>query len=215
MLTQSQMGRFAMDTFFTLTTIAAVFFVGLVSPGPNFIVVTSTAMSSSRKAGLMAAAGLACASLTWTILSIFGLGVVLHQFPWVYTAVKAIGAAYLIWLGLKMLVAKTPSQGGNMPIAATPEQAFLKAYGVSLTNPKSAAFFASAFAALIPSSAPIWLYTAIALIVFSLSMAWHGLLALGFSTQTVREKFTSYERCLNVVFGTFLTVLGVRLLASR
>ncbi len=114
-----------------------------------------------------------------------------------------------------MLVAKTHSQGASVSIAATPKQAFLKAYGVSLTNPKSAAFFASAFAALIPSSAPLWLYTAILFIVFSLSMAWHGLLALGFSTKTVRDKFISYERQLNVVFGTFLTFLGLRLLASR
>lgn len=204
-----------MQHWVTLSTIATVFIVGLVSPGPNFIVVTSTAMTSSRRAGLIAATGLAFASLTWTVLSIFGLGILLHKFPGLYAAVKWIGAFYLIWLGVKMLLPKSGKTVEAVAKPATASAAFTKAYFVSLTNPKSAAFFASVFAALIPAHAPGWLYFAVAATAFLLSLGWHGLLAICFSTDAVRSKFVSYERYLNYVFGSFLTLLGARLLVSN
>ena len=76
----------------------------MVSPGPNFAIVTSTATSVSRRAGLLTALGLAAATGTWVLLAVAGVGVLLAQVPWVFATVKAAGAAYLIWLGIKMIL---------------------------------------------------------------------------------------------------------------
>jgi len=57
----------------SLATIACLVLLGCISPGPNFLVVTSTAMSVSRGAGLAAGLGVALASLTWASLAVAGL----------------------------------------------------------------------------------------------------------------------------------------------
>jgi threonine efflux protein len=81
----------------------------VISPGPNFAIVTSTAVNVSSRAGVLAGLGLAAASGKWALLAVAGIGVILTQIPWIYTAVKVAGAAYLIWLGVKMILGRSSS----------------------------------------------------------------------------------------------------------
>ncbi|RFB88825.1 hypothetical protein B5K11_25610 [Rhizobium leguminosarum bv. trifolii] len=199
----------------TLVTLASVFALGLISPGPNFVIVTSTAIGHSRRAGMMAAMGLAAASLTWTLLAILGIGILISQVQWVYAAVKVTGAVYLIWLGIKMMIPARMEAAIDGPAVAEGWLAFKKAYFVSLTNPKSAAFFASIFAAMIPAHAPLWLYVATLVMAGSFSAIWHGALAIFFSNTRVQARFQAWKNQINAVLGGVLILLGVKLLVSR
>ncbi len=59
-----------------------------ISPGPNFAVVTGTALTVSRSAGIFVGLGLAIATLTWSLLTIAGIGVIATQFPWISTRAR-------------------------------------------------------------------------------------------------------------------------------
>jgi len=87
-----------------LLIIAGVLFLSVLSPGPNFAIVTSTAMTVSRRAGMLAALGLAAASFSWALLAVAGLGLIVARLPWIHAAVQMAGAVYLIWIGGKMLI---------------------------------------------------------------------------------------------------------------
>ncbi len=198
-----------------LLTIAGVLFLGVASPGPNVAIVTSTALGASRHAGVLAGMGLATASFTWVVLTIAGLGFILSHTPWVYAAVKTAGAAYLIYLGAKMLLgARKPMAAGDRA-GMRGSAAFRKAFVVSMTNPKSLAFYGSIFTVMVPPSAPLWFYVATAAITTLVSAGWYCSLALLFSHGAAQRIFSRAKTAIEATMGVVLIVMGGRLLLSR
>ncbi len=143
-----------------VSALAALFAVHLLvvaSPGPAFLAVSRTAISTSRAAGVVAAAAMATGALIWAVATLFGLHVLFAKAPWLYDAMRLGGAAYLIYLGLGML--RGAWRGGAIAAeVAVPagHRTFLRALGVQLSNPKAAVFFGSIFVTLLPAEAPLW-----------------------------------------------------------
>ena len=132
--------------------------LSVISPGPNFMLVTSTAMRASRRAGLAVATGLALATLSWVLLTEAGFALLLAPGTMAAEIVRIVGAAYLIVLGIKMMSgARKPLPQGPVAAAQGSWAALRKGYLVSMTNPKSIAFYASILGALMPAHAPFWL----------------------------------------------------------
>jgi len=198
-----------------LLTITGVLALSLLSPGPNFVIVTSTAMTHSRRAGVMIGLGLAAASCTWALLAVAGLALIIGKAGWLYVAIKLAGAVYLIVLGIRMVL------GARRPLPASPGieagnlAAMRKGFVVSMTNPKSIAFYGSIFAIMVPAHAPVWVYAAIVLISAVLSALWYCGLALLFSKGAVRRQFARVKAWVETAMGLVLIGLGGRLLVSR
>lgn len=204
-----------MQEVLQLLTIAGVLLLSAISPGPNFAIVTSTAMSVSRSTGVLAGLGLAAASFTWALLAVAGIGIILTQFPWIYVAVKVAGAVYLIWLGFKMLLgARKPLETAN-GAGITGAAAFRKAYLVSMTNPKSVAFYGSIFTVLVPPHAALWFYAAVLVIAALVSAGWYCGLALLFSHGSARRIFAKAKTGIEATMGVILIGMGGKLLLSR
>jgi threonine efflux protein len=198
-----------------LLAITGVLFLGIASPGPNFAMVTSTAMTVSRRAGLFAALGLGAASGTWTLAVVAGVGIILAHAPWIYTTIRIAGAAYLIWLGLKLLWEARKPMTPAQPSNASRSAAFRKAYLVSMTNPKSVAFYGSILTVMVPASAPAWFYAAIVGIAFVISAGWYCAMALLFSHSAARNLFARAKLYIESAMGLVLVGLGARMLAGR
>src|SRR5262245_66556039 len=143
-----------------VSALAALFAVHLLvvaSPGPAFLAVSRTAISSSRAAGVTAAAAMATGALIWAIATLFGLDILFAKAPWLYDAMRLGGAAYLIYLGLGML--RSAWRGERLKsddVAVSGNRTFLRSLGVQLSNPKAAVFFGSIFVALLPAASPLW-----------------------------------------------------------
>lgn len=200
----------------TLATLTGVLALSLVSPGPNFVLVTSTAMRSSRRAGLAAAGGLALATLSWTLLTEAGFALLLAPGTLAVEVVRVAGAAYLIVIGIRMVIgARRPLPDAPVADPGGSWAALRKGYLVSMTNPKSLAFYASVLGTMMPARAPTWFEASVVAIAFSLSALWYGALALAFSGDRVRRGFARVKAGLETVMGLCLVALGGRLLASR
>ncbi|MBB4234163.1 LysE family translocator [Rhizobium esperanzae] len=204
-----------MEYIDSLALLVSVYVASLVSPGPNFIIVTSTSMTASRAAGLFAGLGLAIASLTWAVMAMAGLGFLLTHFEWLHITLQVAGALYLIWLGLKMIRGAAKPLKATGPTDVAWRSAMRRAYVVSMTNPKSVAFFGSIFALVIPTHAPIWLYCVIALTCFLLSALWYCGLAFFFSNPRVSAGFLRFKASIERVMGATLILIGGRLLWAR
>ncbi len=205
-----------MDYLGALLAISGVLVLSVISPGPNFAIVTSTATLSSRRAGVATGLGLAAASATWALLAVAGLGLIVSQVEWLYLGIKLAGAAYLIWLGLRMIL------GAGRPAVAAPGRlessafaAARKGYLVSMTNPKALAFYGSIFAVMVPVHAPDWFYAAIVVIAAAVSGLWYCGMAMLFSNPSVRAGFMRFKALFETLMGVFLLGLGGRLLLSR
>ena len=204
-----------MDYIGSLATLSGIIAISAISPGPNFVIVSSTAMRGSRKAGLGAGLGLAGASLTWTVLAIFGLGLLLAHATWIIEAIRIVGAVYIIYLGVKMILGARKALDLSCPTPqVSPWISMRKAYFVSMGNPKSLAFYGSIFALMIPPHAPIWFYMAIIMIATSISAVWHCGVALMFSSSAVQRGFARVKTSVETAIGLCLVGIGGKLLVE-
>lgn len=206
-----------MDYAPSLATIAGVFLLGCLSPGPNFLMVTTQAVTVSRRAGVLAGLGVALASLAWASLTIGGLSLVLQHAAWLLTALRLTGAAYLIYLGVRTIFgARRPMPAQGAAGSDTPPwQDVWSGFLTSMTNPKAAAFFGSLFVVTLPIGAPPWVYGLTLAIVVALSAAQHCGLALFFSLGPVQAAYRRSKTTVSTVMGSVLVLLGIRLLVAR
>jgi threonine efflux protein len=202
-----------------LLSIAVIQFLAAASPGPTFIVVSGYSVNQSRGYGALAALGVSLATIAWVALAVCGLGTVLGSFPETHLILRFVGAAYLIWVGAKMLLAAlrvNPHVTVHSPLkAASPWQPARAGFLTNMTNPKSIAYYSSLFAAMMPHNPPGWFLVAAAGTAVFVSAAWWFTVALFFSMDQFRHAYTRVQRRLNAVFGGLLIILGFRLAFSR
>ena len=128
----------------------------LLIPGPTVLLVLSYALSKGRSVAVSSAAGVALGDLVAMTASLLGLGALVMASATLFTALKWVGAAYLIWLGIK-LIRSAPSEGLHMPASAdiTGRGVFWHATAVTALNPKSIAFFIAFVPQFITVGAPL------------------------------------------------------------
>ncbi|MFB9487460.1 LysE family translocator, partial [Nonomuraea dietziae] len=85
---------------------------------------------------------------------------------------------------------------------------------VQLSNPKAAIVYASVFAALLPSSPPVWLYIALPLSIFVVEAGWYSLVSLGLSHSRIRVLYARGKKWVDRAASAFLAALGLRLLLT-
>ncbi len=150
-------------------------------PGPNTVVVTYFSARTSRQAGLKAVAGIVLGSAIWVILSMLGVGVLLVEAGTLYNALRLLGAVYLIYVGVKMLISGT-QPSAEQRLAQASGSPMLAGLLTTLSNPKSAVFWTSVFVVVVPAHAPPWFYGAVVLLIVVQSALWYAIVALALST---------------------------------
>ena len=110
-------------------------------PGPTVLLVVSYALGHGRRYALATTAGVALGDFTAMTASMLGLGVVLAASATLFTALKWVGAAYLVYLGVKLW--RAPVGEGDAPDTSETRtgRIFAHAYAVTALNPKSIIFF--------------------------------------------------------------------------
>lgn len=121
-------------------TVAAM--VVLIIPGPTIIFVVSQAVAHGRRAVIPLAVGVTLGDLTAMTFSLLGLGAVLTASAALFSTLKWLGAAYLVYLGVKLWRSKTTIADIQSEAAGTSSRSLLKsAFIVTALNPKSISFF--------------------------------------------------------------------------
>lgn len=207
-----------MDYLPHILTAYGVFLLGIMSPGPNVLAVMGISMGVSRKAGLAAGLGMGTGTLIWSSLSVMGLTVVLSTFAELSLILKIAGGSYLIWLGVKSL--RAALRGGELQLRkAEGAQSFARYYRrgflIQMSNPKAALFWLSIMSLVLQPGAPVWVGLAIIAGTTTLSLTWHGSLALLFSTRLVLAFYRRARRAIDAVLGAFFMVIGGRILLSH
>jgi threonine efflux protein len=198
-----------------LLGIALIHFPVMVSPGPNFLLVTQTAVSQSRRAAVLTALGIATGAVLWSGMAAIGVGILLTKPGWLFRVLRILGGAYIVYIGIRMWLKK----GKKILVsteATSDHGSGLRVYRMglftNLTNPKSAVFFGSIFTALIGPSLPIWLRVAAVCIIGFNAVWWHVTLAFVFSGKRVQRIYTAIHKWVDWVAGGFLTFSGLRLI---
>ena len=126
----------------TLLIFTAAALILNLSPGPSNFYVMSRSLAQGPEAGLLAAAGLALGSLVHVAAGALGLSAIFLYAPAAFTAVKLIGAAYLVYLGVRMILAKpAPLPTKTVRAGKTKRRILGESALVEALNPKTALFF--------------------------------------------------------------------------
>ncbi len=119
---------------------SAASIVLLVIPGPTVLLVVSYALGQGWKAAFPMAVGVALGDFTAMTLSMLGVGALLAASATVFTAVKWAGAAYLVWLGIKLFRAGGALHASARHDKVHPVRMLVHAWLVTALNPKSITF---------------------------------------------------------------------------
>ena len=202
----------------SLLTITGIWLLTVVSPGPNFLATMHAAVTRSRRAGLLVAAGVAVGTTLWAAASLAGLGLLFQTAGWLYHVVRIVGALYLIYVGVRMiLAARRPAAPVSLSGQATASgaRAFRLGLLTDLANPKAAAFFTSLFAVAVPPDAPLWFDGLIVATVVVMAGGWYATVALAVSWQPVATAYRRLERVITAAAGAVFVGFGIRLAADR
>jgi threonine/homoserine/homoserine lactone efflux protein len=160
-----------------VTFLIALFFLE-ISPGPDMMLILARGIGQGRKIAFMSVVGMIfVAGIVQVGLLVLGLASLLQAVPAAMTALRWIGGAYLIWLGIGMI---RSSLGGKRPVTAAHRlsawSAMREGATNSLTNPKSLLFMFAFLPQFVdPQAGPVWLQ----LLVLGALQKFAGILSLG------------------------------------
>jgi threonine/homoserine/homoserine lactone efflux protein len=113
----------------------------LLTPGPAVLYIVARSVEQGRAAGLVSVLGIHLGTIVHILAAAVGLSALLVSSALAFAIVKYLGAAYLIWVGLRTLMAKNPETGAPTAPAAPLRRVFRDGFVVNLFNPKTAIFF--------------------------------------------------------------------------
>ena len=191
----------------------------IATPGQDMLYVITRSLAQGRAAGVYSAIGVCLGIVAHTALAALGVGAILSAGEGVFLVLKFAGAAYLVWLGLRLLLSRAVAAQGAARMPALPPVALVRQGMLSnLTNPKIVLFFFAFLPQFVdPASAHPTrdlvflglLYAALALPV----KVGVGIAAGSLSERVIRKP--GVLAWMNRASGTVLVALGLRLAAAE
>jgi threonine/homoserine/homoserine lactone efflux protein len=191
----------------------AVSAVVIVTPGQDTALTIRNTLLGGRRNGVLTALGVSAGQATWALATSAGIAALLQASEPAFVAVKLVGAAYLVFLGLQTLVPALRSRAAK-PTASPRGRPLRQGFVSNLGNPKMAIFFTSLlpqFAAQ-PSVGPLLF---LGLVFSTMTLAW--LVGYAFAVATAGDllRRSRVRRVLDALTGTVLVAFELRLAAEQ
>lgn len=201
-----------MPDFSAVGALLTVYIWGVILPGPNFIAVSHKAVTGDLKRALALVAGIVTVNMFWATSAILGVAAVFAVFPWLALGVKLVGAAYLVWFGLRLIVTakRALPDGPAESVAETTWHAYRRGVTVNIVNPKAIAFYAAVISSAAPAHVSVATLLAMLACIATISSGWYGAVAVFFSREAVVRWFRRSAATFNRVCGAALIALGLR-----
>ncbi len=190
-------------------------------PGPSTLYAAAQTIARGRRGGFMASLGIHVGGYVHVIAAALGLAVLFNAVPVLYAAMKLAGAAYLIWLGTRFLLAKSQPDA-KLPVAAhtrSSGRAFWESAMVEVLNPKTAIFYVAFLPQFTDPTAalPLWGQLFLLGTFVNLMFSSADLLCVVLAERITKVFRTSQgaSRLANRIGGGILIALGVNLATAR
>ncbi|MEN8637432.1 LysE family translocator [Pseudoalteromonas distincta] len=197
-------------------SLAAICMMGAMSPGPSLAVVLKHSLNGSMKNGMLAALSHGIGVGLYAGASLLGLDALMMQFPTVYQILVYLGAAYLAYLGIKILLAKPSNNELEVQKSEVSEaKALQDGFAIAFLNPKLAIFFLALFSQFIdPQALTLSVGMIMCLTVFVIDTGWYLLVALLTEVSKTRFGFTKQNPWLDKILGVVFIALAIKVVIS-
>ena len=188
-----------------------------ITPGADMAMVSRSVFMGGRRHAFATTLGIAAGCLVWALASAAGVAAVLAASETAYDALRLVGAAYLVWLGVQsLLAARRGYQDGPLDTAARPAPSpFRQGLFTNLFNPKIALFYTTFLPQFIGPGDPVLLLSlAMAGVHVVLGMVWLSTYAWLLDRAVATFRGSRLRRTLDTVTGAVLVGLGIRVAAD-
>ncbi|MBN3853442.1 LysE family translocator [Paraburkholderia sp. Ac-20340] len=198
-----------------ILAVALITILAVISPGPDFAMVTRNSYAYGRRSGLVSAVGVAFGVQVHVFYTVFGIAVVISHSPVLFLAMKFFGAGYLIYIGYQSLTNRSRvtldlSGGGQLSLWSAFRHGFL----TNALNPKTMLFVVSSYTQVVKPGSPFGVDLAYGVFMSFAHLAWFSLVAIFFSSAVLRKAMLEKQRIVDRVIGTALISLGLSLMLT-
>lgn len=200
-----------------IATISLINLLAVISPGPDLIMAVRNSLTYSRKTGIYTSIGFGLGIATHIAYCLAGLAVVISQSILLFNAIKILGALYLIYIGLKSILAKSSKidiDKIEKKKDISPWQAVKIGYLTNVLNPKATVFYLGLFTLVITPETPAAVLAAASAIMIATIIAWFSLVAVFMTNRRIRAVYNRFQNAINKTLGGFLVLLGLQIAVS-
>ncbi|OGI64405.1 hypothetical protein A2733_01195 [Candidatus Nomurabacteria bacterium RIFCSPHIGHO2_01_FULL_40_20] len=196
--------------------------LAVMSPGPDFIVVSRNSLSYSRKIGIYTALGVALGISVHVFYSLAGVGLVISKSIVLFNIIKVLGAIYLLYLGYKMLKSQPSTDGELEKITIkenadsfSPFDAIKNGFLVNVLNPKATLFFVALFTQVVGPATPQFVKVIYGVEMMFMTFVWFTIVSFLFSHKVFQKKIFKWRHIIDRAMGAVLVAIGIKVLVSR
>jgi RhtB (resistance to homoserine/threonine) family protein len=202
-----------MHYFSEIISVSIIAIFMAISPGADFVMVTRNSIFYNRGAGLYSALGISLAIWLHVAYSIAGLAILISKSIVLFSLIKYIGAAYLIYIGWKTFCSSGQVTDGDCEkkLILTNFSAFKIGFVSNALNPKTTMFFLSIFTQIVNAETPLWIQVMYGAIISLAHLLWFSLVAILLSQPLLLKKFNMYKKSIEKVVGSILIGFGLKI----
>lgn len=195
-------------------------FLAVMSPGPDFAIVTQNTLLYSRRAGIYTSLGIGVAIFIHITYCALGLAIIITRSTFLFSCIAFCGGSYLIYLGIESLKA-IPKQNKTAPKTITKRkditnlQAFKKGFFTNILNPKAILFFLAIFSFFMKEKINFFFNTLLAIELFIIVAGWFCFVSYMLSHKKIEEKFSLIKPTIIKLTGIGLIAMGTLLLGEE
>jgi threonine efflux protein len=207
-----------LDIIHGLIVLTVIHTLAAASPGPDFVFVSQQTLAGGRRTGLLCSLGVALGLSVHIGYSVFGLATLIAHSANLLWWVKILGGSYLIYLGIRGLMAKA-SVGNRMPVVQKSHRSALRTVGAGFLcnalNPKAPIYFVSLFTLVLSPEMPLFQLAIFGTWIMLIQLAWFSFVVLVLSIPSINTRFQRAGHWIDKVLGGAMVLLGIKVLLSK
>ncbi len=207
-----------MEYLALIGSVTIIHLLAVMSPGPDFIMAVRNSLTYSRKTGIWTAVGFGGGIAVHIFYSLAGLALIISKSILLFSTIKYLGAAYLIYIGLKSLLSKSSKidLGDRQKKKDISRFEAVKiGFLTNVLNPKATLFFLSLFTLVISPETPFPIMGILGVIMVINTILWFSLVAVFLSQKRIRSVFERFQNIFNKTLGGLLIALGVKVALTQ
>lgn len=192
-----------------------------MSPGPAFVICVRNSIAYDRRVGIMTSLGLAFGVAAHVVFVLCGISYLIQESVIAYNLIKYVGAAYLVYVGIKSIYAKkredVPDQeeivkSKNM---ISSWAALRIGFLTNLLNPKAVLFFTAVYSQFIDQHTPLLVHAIYGVTSAAIEFLWFVGVAIVLTNPDVKKKFMRIVHIIERGCGGLMIALGLKLALSK
>jgi RhtB (resistance to homoserine/threonine) family protein len=207
-----------MEYLIPALTVFALSFVAMVSPGPDFLCVLKNSLGHGFKAGAMTAVGIGLGVYVHITYCMVGLAVIISSSILLFSFIKWLGAAYLVYLAVQAFRSKgwaglEGKVAHGKPLS--PRRALLQGFATNALNPKATLFFMALFTQVIDPHTPLGVQFLYGVMCSTMGILWFVSVAAVMTRPAIRARFAKVSVWIDRTCGAAFIALAAKLALAR